>query len=127
MIAVLFAVLLTFAGIVVDGAAKLAMEENATALAQEAARAGATTVDVSDAYASGSFVVDQWRALDAARQYLVSAGCDQFTVGAVGTRSIRVIVTITEPTRFLSLIGIDSFTSTGSATASLVTSVTGGT
>jgi hypothetical protein len=36
-------------------------------------------------------------------------------------------VTITEPTKFLSLIGIDSFTSTGTATASLLTGVTGGT
>lgn len=127
MIVVLFAVLMTLAGLVVDGGAKLTADENAVALAQEAARAGATTVDVSNTYASGSFVVDKGQALDAARQYLLGAGCDQFTLQAVGTRSIRVSVTITEPTKFLSLIGIDSYTSTGTATASLVTGVTGGT
>lgn len=127
MVVVLFAVLLALAGIVVDGGAKLSADENAAALAQEAARAGATTVDVSSAYASGSFVVDQGRALDSARRYLVGAGYHQFTLSVDGARAIRVSLTITEPTRFLSLIGIDSFTSTGTAVASLVTGVTGGT
>ncbi len=127
MIVVLFAVLAALAGIVVDGGAKLTADETAVALAQEAARAGATTVNVSSAYASGSFVVDQGLALSAARSYLVSAGYNRFTVDAVGARAIRISVTITEPTRFLSLIGIDSFASTGTATASLLTGVTGGT
>lgn len=127
MIVVLFVVLAALAGIVVDGGAKLTADEDAVALAQEAARAGATTVNVSSAYANGSFVVDQSQALAAARSYLVSAGYDQFTVAAVGARAIRVSVTITEPTKFLSLIGIGSFSSTGTATASLVTGVTGGT
>src|SRR5215470_12072711 len=102
MIVVLFAVLLALAGIVVDGGAKLAADENAVALAQEAARAGATAVDASTAYASGSFVVDQARALEAARRYLVAAGCSQFSLAPDGGRAIRVSVTITEPTKFLS-------------------------
>ncbi len=126
MVVVLFVVLAALAGIVVDGGAKLIADEDAVALAQEAARAGATTVNVSSAYASGSFVVARAQALAAARRYLVDAGCDRFAVAAVGTRTIRVSVTITEPTRFLSLIGVDAFTSTGTATASLVTGVTGG-
>jgi Flp pilus assembly protein TadG len=127
MIVILFAVLVALAGVVVDGGAKLTADENAVALAQEAARAGATTVSMSSAYASGSFVVDQAQSLMAAREYLVGAGYDRFAVTADGVRAIRVSVTITEPTRFLSLIGVDSFTSTGTATASLLTGVTGGT
>lgn len=127
MVVILFVVLVALAGIVVDGGAKLVADETAAALAQEAARAGATTVDVSRAYASGSFVVDQGEALAAARSYLVNAGYDRFTVTTVGARAIRVSVTIIEPTRFLSIIGVDSFTSTGVATASLLTGVTGGT
>jgi len=127
MIVVLFVALAALAGIVVDGGAKLTADENAVALAQEAARAGAMTVNASAAYASGSFVVDQRQALAAARSYLADAGYEQFTVSAVGAHAIRVSVTITEPTKFLSLIGVDSFTSTGTATASLVTGVTGGT
>jgi hypothetical protein len=127
MIVILFVALAALAGIVVDGSAKLDAAQNAIALAQEAARAGATTVDESSAYSSGSFVVDQQQALDAARSYLIAAGYRQFTVAADGTRAIHVSVTITEPTRFLSLIGVDSFTCTGTATASLVTGVTRGT
>lgn len=127
MVVVLFVVLAALAGIVVDGGAKLAAEENAVALAQEAARAGATTVDTSTAYDDGAVVVNEQRALAAAREYLAEAGYHHFAVMAVGSRAIRVVVTITEPTRFLSLIGLRSFTCTGAATASLVTGVTGGT
>ena len=127
MVVVLFAALAALAGLVVDGGAKLDADENAVALAQEAARAGATTVSVSRAYASGAFVVDQPEALAAARSYLTDAGYDRFSLSAAGVRAIRVSVTITEPTTFLSLIGVDSFTSTGTATATLITGVTGGT
>jgi len=125
MFVILFVALVTLAGIVVDGGAKLTADENAVALAQEAARAGAMIVDQSAAYSSGSFVVSQQQALAAARSYLIGAGYDRYSVAPGGSRAIRVSVTITEPTRFLALIGVDSFTCTGTATASLVTRVTG--
>jgi Flp pilus assembly protein TadG len=129
MIVVLFVALIALAGIVVDGGAKLTAYENAEALAQEAARAGATTVDPSSAYGSGSFVVDPGLAVTAARSYLSSAGLRGNTVfvSAIGNRAIEVSVTITEPTKFLSVIGVHSFSCTRTATASLVTGVTGGT
>jgi hypothetical protein len=125
MLVILFVALVALAGIVVDGGAKLTADENAVAVAQEAARAGATTVDTSAAYSSGTFVVSQQQALAAARSYLIGAGYDRYSVAPDGARAIRVSVTITEPTRFLALIGVDSFTCTGTATASLVTGVTG--
>jgi hypothetical protein len=127
MIVILFVALAALAGIVVDGGAKLTADENADALAQEAARAGATTVDVSGAYSRGAFVVNAQQAVAAAGRYLVAAGYDHYAVSAIGDRTIRVTVTITQPTRFLSLIGVRSFSCTGTATASLVTGVTGGT
>jgi len=127
MIVILFVALAALAGIVVDGSAKLEADQDSVALAQEAARAGATTVDESTAYSSGSFVVDQQQALDAARSYLVSAGYTHYTVAAEGATAIQVSVTVTEPTRLLSLIGVDSFKCTGTATASLVTGVARGT
>jgi Flp pilus assembly protein TadG len=127
MIVVLFVALAALAGIVVDGGAKLNGGENVAAAAQEAARAGATTVDVSGAYATGSFVVGQQRAIAAARGYLAGAGYHSYSVTADGSRAIRVSVTITQPTRFLSMIGVRSFTCTGTAIAVLVTGVTGGT
>jgi Flp pilus assembly protein TadG len=125
MLVILFVALVALAGIVVDGGAKLAADENAVALAQEAARAGATTVDESAAYSAGSFAVSQQQALAAARSYLTGAGYDRYSVAPEGSRAIRVSVTISEPTRLLALIGVDSFTCTGTATASLVTGVTG--
>lgn len=127
MIVVLFVALIALAGIVVDGGAKLAAYENAEALAQEAARAGATSVDASSAYGSGSFVVDPELAVSAADSYLNSAGNNSYSVSTIGNRAIEVSVTITQPTKFLSLIGVRSFSCTRSATASLVTGVTGGT
>jgi Flp pilus assembly protein TadG len=124
MLLVLFVALVALAGIVIDGGAKLNQAENANAIAQEAARAGAGQVDQANAYSNGSFTVDQAEAIAAAQQYLASAGY-QGTVSAPTPDTIRVTVTVTSPTRILSIIGIDSMTSTGSATASLVTGVTG--
>ena len=125
MLAVLFVSLLAMAGIVIDGGAKLDAAQNAVAAAQEAARAGAGMVNRATAYSAGSFTVQRDQALAAARQYLTAAGYQDFTVAGVGADSIRVRVTVTEPTKFLSIIGIDSMTSTGSATASLLAGVTG--
>ena len=125
MLAVLFVSLLALAGLVIDGGAQLNDAENAAAVAQEAARAGAGMVSQADAYASGTFVVDRAQAQEAAQQYLATAG-DPGTVSFPAGRSlIQVTVTVTEPTRVLSLIGIDSLTATETATAQLVTGVTG--
>ena len=124
MLLVLFVALIALAGIVIDGGAKLNQAENANAIAQEAARAGAGLVNPTNALSTGSFTVDQSQALAAARQYLAAAGYHG-TAAPVGTESIQVTVTVTAPTRVLSIIGVDSMTSTGSATASLVAGVTG--
>jgi Flp pilus assembly protein TadG len=124
MLAALFTVLLALAGLVIDGGAKLDEAQNAAALAQEAARAGAGQVDQNAAHASGSFVVDQAAAVGAARQFLAAAGA-QGTATPDGPAGIRVSVTLTEPTKVLSLIGISTISASGSATASLITGVTG--
>lgn len=124
MLVALFVALIALAGIVIDGGAKLNQAENATAIAQEAARAGAGMVDQAKAYSTGSFTVDQGQAVAAAEQYLASAGY-KGSVTPVGNDSIEVSVTVTSPTKVLSIIGIDTMHSTGRATASLVTGVTG--
>jgi Flp pilus assembly protein TadG len=124
MLVALFVALIALAGIVIDGGAKLNQAENATAIAQEAARAGAGMVNQANAYSTGTFTVDQGQAIAAAQQYLASAGYHG-SVTPVGTESIEVTVTVTAPTRVLSIIGIDTMSSTGTATASLVTGVTG--
>lgn len=124
VLAALFTALLALAGLVIDGGAKLDEAQDAAALAQEAARAGAGLVDQDTAHASGAFVVDQAAAVSAARQFLAAAGAHG-TVRPAGPAGITVSVTLTEPTTVLSLIGISTMSSSGSATASLITGVTG--
>jgi len=124
LLAFLLVSLLALAGLVIDGGRKLNQSANAYAIAQEAARAGAGMVDRSAAYQSGTFDVDEGQALAAARTYLSGAGYTG-SVSPDGTQKIRVTVTVKERTLVLSLIGIDTMTSTGSAVASLVTGVTG--
>jgi Flp pilus assembly protein TadG len=132
MLAALSVALIALAGIVIDGGAKLRAAENADAVAQEAARAGAGIVNQSTAYSTGTLIIDQSQAIAAARAYLAAAATAYLphgrllgTVAAQGRDSIRVTVTVTEPTSVLSIIGIDSMRSTGGATAELVTGVTG--
>ena len=124
MLAVMMVALLALAGLVIDGGRKLNESEKAYALAEEAARAGAGEVNRSVAYGSGVFRVDQSQAISAARAYVATTG-DTGSVTAVGADKIRVTVTITANTDVLSLIGIDTMTSTGTAVASLVSGVTG--
>lgn len=124
MLAVLMVALLALAGLVIDGGRKLNQSASAYAIAQEAARAGAGIVDRSAAYRSGTFRVDENQALAAARAYLAGAGYSGL-VTPDGTQRIRVTVRVTQRTLVLSLIGIDTMSSTGSAVASLITGVTG--
>jgi len=124
MLAALMVALLALAGLVIDGGRTLNQSASAYAIAQEAARAGAGMVDRSAAYKSGTFKVDEAQALAAARAYLADSGYTG-SVSPDRTHRIRVTVTVTRPTLVLSLIGMDTMTSTGSAVASLVTGVTG--
>ncbi|MEP7025596.1 MAG: pilus assembly protein TadG-related protein [Actinomycetota bacterium] len=125
MLAAMFVGLLAMFGLVIDGGTKLSSAEKANAVAQEAARAGAGMVSQSTAYATGRFLVDEQQAIAAARGYLASGGYTGTVSQGRTQDSIHVSVTITRPTRVLSLIGIDSVTSTGDATASLKAGVTG--
>lgn len=123
MLVALMLAMLALAGLVIDGGRKLDATEKAYAIAQEAARAGAGQVNTSAAYRSGTFRVDSSQAKAAALTYLTKAGY-KGSVSVSGNR-ISVVVHVTVPTAVLSLIGITSFTSRGSAVASLVSGVTG--
>jgi Flp pilus assembly protein TadG len=125
MLIIMFVALLALAGLVVDGGAKLNAASTAASAAQEAARAGAGQVSRPTAYSSGKFVVSPALAVNAAERYLNAAGYHDYVVQPVGTREIRVTVTVVQPTKILPLIHIDSFTVTESATATLVAGVTG--
>jgi Putative Tad-like Flp pilus-assembly len=125
MLLVMFVALVGLAGIVIDGGARLTAAENATSVAQEAARAGAGLVDRQAAYTSGRFVVDVPAAEAAAQEYLTAAGYTGTAGPGPTPNSITVTVTLTQPTSVLSIIGIKDFTVNGQATANLEAGVTG--
>ncbi|RBQ17236.1 hypothetical protein DP939_25145 [Spongiactinospora rosea] len=112
-------ILLLLVGLTADGGAKMTAGRRATAIAEEAARAGAGMVDLGRAYTRGEAAVDPAAAARAARTYLTRTG-HAGTVTTVGSRRLRVSVTVREPTVLLSLIGISDFTVTGNAEAELV-------
>jgi Flp pilus assembly protein TadG len=124
-VAILFPALLCFAGLVIDAGTKLDNYENAATYAQEAARAGAGQVDQTQAYSSSTFVVDRAQAVAAAWAYLHAAGVEHANVIPVGNNAIQVTVTITTPTKILSIFGIDTVSSQAVATATLISGVTG--
>jgi hypothetical protein len=123
IVVVFFLALLAAAGLVVDGGAKLRAARQASAVAEEAARAGAGRVDRDQAYVRGGrFIIDRTGAVAAARAYLASSGITG-SVSMTGARSIRVTVTIDKPTVLLSLIGIGQVHVTKTATADLLQGV----
>jgi Flp pilus assembly protein TadG len=124
MLIVMFVALVALAGIVIDGGAKLTAAENANAVAQEAARAGAGLVNQATAYSTGRFVVEG-QAAEAADQFLANAGYTGTAGPGPRPNTIEVTVSLREPTKVLSIIGINAFTVTGTAIAHLETGVTG--
>lgn len=122
---ILFLAILAAAGLVVDGGAKIRAARQASAVAEEAARAGAGRVNRDQAYAhGGSFVIDRTSAVAAARSYLNSSGVTG-SVTMTGARRIRVTATIDKPTVLLSLIGIGHLHVTKTATADLLQGIQG--
>lgn len=109
--------LLLVAGLVLDGGAQIRAAQRAQAIAEEAARAGAQTVDVDALMQGEATRLDPHQARTAATAYLRTSGA----TGSVtaGTETVSVEVTLSEPTLFLSLIGISELSASGSATARL--------
>ncbi|MFI0409056.1 pilus assembly protein TadG-related protein [Actinomadura sp. 3N508] len=123
LVIVFFLALLAAAGLVVDGGIKLRAAREASAVAEEAARAGVGRIDRDRAYTQGGrFVVDRTTAVGAARAYLTSSG-NIGSVSIISGQQIRVTVTISEPTLLLSAIGINELHVTKTATADLLQGV----
>lgn len=117
---VLFVTLLAAIGLVIDGDTKIRAAREATAVAEESARAGAGHIDVNHAYAHGGhFTIDYNTAASAARTYLTTTG-HSGAVEVTNSRQIRVTVTISKRTTFLALIGITEVHMTKTASARLV-------
>ena len=104
--------LLMVLGLVMDGSAKAHALDRANRLASEAARAGLQAVNPAGDR------VDAAAVRNAVNQYLNAEGASG--TAEVADRQVIVHVSITEPTKMLSMIGIDSMTVTGDGTANLV-------
>ena len=104
--------LLMVLGLVLDGSAKAHALDRANQLAYEAARAGLQTVNPSASR------VDAVAVDTAVENYLAAHGVSG--TAAIADQQVIVEVTITEPTKMLSMVGIDSMTVTGHGTANLI-------
>ena len=111
--------LLIVFGLVLDLGQQLRAQRTAASVAQEAARAGAESVDLLSYRAGGGGVtVNATAAAAAARGYLSAAGYTG-TVTLTGPSTLSVSVTVTQPTQVLGLVGIRSWTAAETARARL--------
>lgn len=111
----LFLVIATFAlivitGLVVDGGAKASALDRATRLASEAARSGLQVASIDSGDNRDTAVR---REVD---RYLRSADATSWTTD-VGDNTVVVQVTITGPTKMLSIVGVDQWSVTGTGSA----------
>lgn len=114
-VAVLFAALIMTIGLVVDGGQKVAAASRAESAAAGASRAASNAAATQELGARDPVAA----ATLAARTYL--AGQPGVTGQVtVADGAVTVTTRATEPTLFLSMIGIDAVTGTGSAQANLV-------
>ncbi|MCI0687129.1 MAG: pilus assembly protein [Sporichthyaceae bacterium] len=120
-------VLFGFAGLVLDGGRVLAARQKAANIAEQAARVGVDTLDIT-AYrdSAGTVdVVDPSRARSAACSFVAVAepgsGCSVQTSG----NQVTVRVTVTTPTAVLGVIGVNSLTTTGMGAARSAVGITG--
>lgn len=123
MVAILAVALLALGGLVFDGGQIFTARREANNLARQAARAGAQQLDIAQARI-GTFTLDPAAAVTAARAYLSDQGITPTSVRVTGDR-VEVTVTLTQPTRLLSIFGIDERTVTATASARAARGVTG--
>jgi hypothetical protein len=107
--------LLCMLGLVTDGGLALAARVQAYGQAQEAARAGAEHLDQAALRGQGPVVVDPAAARSAATAFLAGSGSTGQATAT--TTSVTVTVHRSQPTQFLTLLGIEAINVSGTATA----------
>lgn len=119
--------LLALAGLVWDGGTAITARQHAADLAEQAARAGADQLDLDAARANGTNLIDIGKARIAACTYLRVAAPAARCEATASREAVTVRVTTTSTTALLSLIGIQTMTTSGHATARPVEGVVTGT
>jgi len=115
MVAVFLVGLMAAAALVYDGGRAITAKRRAINQAEQAARAGARALDPAALRAGEADRIDAEAAHEQAEAYLDSVGAGG-TVAVHGD-TVEVTVTFREPTLLLGLVGLDSFSGTGSADA----------
>jgi hypothetical protein len=115
--------LLALAGLVVDGGAKVRAAQRADRLAAEAGRTAGQQIDLPDAIVGAVVRVDPLAAQSAARLYLHRAGVEGAVTISADRRFLVIHVTTSQPTAFLSLVGLSRITASGTAEVELVHAV----
>ena len=108
---------LLFVGLVVDGSGKIQASDHANQVAQSAARTAANSL-TGAAIATGTLQIDAGAAQASAQGYITASGL-RGNVTVVGN---TVTVTVEEDytTVFLNMIGINTLTGSGTASARLI-------
>lgn len=98
--------LIVLAGLVLDGGIVLAAKIRADGQAEAAARAGAQALDLNAYRADGTITLIPAEAVSSATAHLAAQGVTGTVIVADDT--VTVMVTTTQPTQLLGLIGISS-------------------
>lgn len=120
-VSVLFAALTTAVVVMLavglDAGLTLAAKARAYQLAADAARTGASEVDLDHYRNTGDAILDPTSAAQAAQLRLDGAGADPASTVTATTTQVTVTVWHTQTTQLLGIIGIGSLTTSATATA----------
>lgn len=121
---VLASAFLIMVGLAVDVSGHIHAMQEARSVAREAARAGGQQLNLPAGVRGTAAKANPGQAAAAAEAYLAQAG----VAGAAtvtGPESITVQVTVTYPTKFLTVVGVGSLSATGTAETRITRSVEG--
>lgn len=116
------AVLMVGAGLVVDGGLALNKRSQLTDDAEQAARSGANAIDVDTLRGTGVLAVDPDKATAVATDFLSQRGYTNISV-VVNGNEVSTSAEASVDTAILSLVGINTFTVRGDATATPETGI----
>ena len=123
MTAVFMTMFLALAGLVADGGHYLDAKQAAASEAEQAARAGAGSLDVGELHA-GTVAVDPASAVTAAEDYMTAAG-QPGTAWVVGD-TVYAQISYRMPTQLLGIIGVRSLALSVTESATDVSGITTG-
>ncbi len=123
MTAVFMTMFLALAGLVADGGHYLDAKQAAASEAEQAARAGAGSLSISELHA-GTIAVDPATAVTAAEDYMTAAG-QPGTAWVVGN-TVYTQISYRMPTQLLGIIGVGSMAVSATESATDVSGITTG-